>query len=74
MRSRISTEFVIPCKQPTILSVEAVASRPGAAGQKLSAQAGLSCAANLYSGALPGPFRASKQATMPSSGATKQVM
>jgi hypothetical protein len=35
------------------LSVEAVASRPGASGQKLSAQAGLLCAANRNRGLLP---------------------
>lgn len=38
---------------PTCLSVEPVASRPGAPGQKLRVQAGLLCAASRNSGALP---------------------
>ncbi len=37
----------------TILSVDAVASNDGAAGQRLSAQAGLSCAESLHSGSDP---------------------
>ena len=37
----------------TILSVDAVASNDGAAGHRLSAQVGLSCAASLHSGSDP---------------------
>ena len=41
------------CRRRTILSVEVVARSEGAAGQRLSAQAGLSCADNLHSGPDP---------------------
>jgi hypothetical protein len=54
------------------LSVEPVASRPGAAAQKLIAQVGLSCADSLKSGTAPA--RASKAATSPSSLDTRKAV
>eukprot|EP00983_Pelagomonas_calceolata_P126887 1161347-Pelagomonas_calceolata.AAC.12 len=43
------------------LSVAAVASRPGAAGQKDIAQVGLSCAASRKTGAEPGSRRVARE-------------
>lgn len=58
----------------TFLSVDAVASRPAAAWQKLRVQVGLSCADRRNNGADPAPVRASKQATMPSSEDTRKLV
>ncbi len=58
----------------TSLSEEAVARRLGAAGQKLMEQVGLSWAARRNRGKLPAPVRASKQATTPSSDATRNCV
>lgn len=44
-----------PPPTPTFLSVDDVASRPGTAGQKLSAHVALSCALSRYSDELPAP-------------------